>query len=79
LEGEVSLHPAIAMFALCDNMKWSHLPNAGGLYDQDPDFIEKMQHLFSERNEHQRKEQEEQRRKMESKKSTGPVKRPRRR
>lgn len=68
------------MFALCDNMKWSHLPMAGGLYDQDPDFIAKMNYIFGQRNEHQRKEQEAQQAKMQHNKPAPikPSRRPRR-
>lgn len=27
-------------------MKWAHLPNAGGLYDQDPDLLDKFTIIF---------------------------------
>lgn len=27
-------------------MKWSHLPVAGGLYDQDPGLLDKFEYLF---------------------------------
>lgn len=41
------------MFALCEGMKWSHLPNAGGLYDQDPELLDGFQYIFAKRAEHQ--------------------------
>lgn len=34
------------MFQLCRNMKWSYLPVAGGLYDQDPDLLDKFEYIF---------------------------------
>lgn len=34
------------MFSLCRNMKWAHLPVAGGLYDQDPDLLDKFDFMF---------------------------------
>lgn len=53
---------------MCESMKWAHLPNAGGLYDQDPELLHAFQVVFSERAEYQeaqeKKRQEEQRRKM---------------
>lgn len=30
-------------------MKWNHLPVAGGIYDQDPAFLEGIEILFHER------------------------------
>jgi hypothetical protein len=36
------------MFSLCANMKWSHLPVAGGMYDQDPDLLDKFEYIFQE-------------------------------
>lgn len=34
-------------------MKWSHLPVAGGLYDQSPVLLEQWRYIFSERNKYQ--------------------------
>lgn len=42
--------PAIRMFVLCENMKWAHLPVAGGIYDQSPELIDKFMILFQTRN-----------------------------
>lgn len=44
-------------------MKWAHLPVAGGIYDQHPDFVEQISFIFSERDkareeEHKKREQE---------------------
>lgn len=52
---------AIRMFALCDAMKWSHLPTAGGLYDQDPALLDAFRFIFAERG----KEQDRERKKTE--------------
>jgi hypothetical protein len=47
-------------------MKWAHLPVAGGIYDQHPQFIEEMRWIFQRRNEVQ-----EQKRKAEERKTKG--------
>lgn len=45
------------MFALCRNMKWANLPNAGGLYDQDPTLLEKFEYIFQKLSEAEEKQQ----------------------
>lgn len=54
-------HDIIRMFSLCENMKWTHLPAAGGLYDQHPDLIDGFRYMFSKRAEFEeiRRKQEE--------------------
>jgi hypothetical protein len=37
------------MFSLCENMKWAHLPLAGGLYDQSPELLDKFMYIFQQR------------------------------
>jgi len=46
-------------------MKWSHLPVAGGIYDQHPKLIDEWEIIFSEKAEWE--EQEHRRREAESK------------
>lgn len=41
------------MFSLCEAMKWSHLPLAGGIYAQDPQLLEWFRIIFSERSEYE--------------------------
>jgi len=53
---------SIRLFNLLDNMKWNHLPVAGGLFDQHPRFVEEITYIFNERNAYQ----EAQRRKQEA-------------
>lgn len=36
----------IRLFNLCASMKWNHLPVPGGVYDQDPEFIDGIQLIF---------------------------------
>lgn len=59
----------------CDALEWRHLPVAGGVYDQHPDFLDGMIMLKDIRGrweEKQRKEQEEkQKREMGSPKGKG--------
>lgn len=54
------------MFALCQSMKWAHLPNAGGLYDQDPDLLDKFEYIFGEMAAHERAEEEKRKKKEKS-------------
>lgn len=60
-------HPMIRMFALCEAMKWNHLPLAGGLYEQDPELLDGFMYIFGERaayeEEQERKRKAEDRRK----------------
>lgn len=49
-------------------MKWAHLPWAGGLYDQHPQFIEDVSYIFSERAKAQEKKQKEDERKAKANK-----------
>lgn len=51
------------MFSLCEGMKWSHLPVAGGIYDQHPILMDKFQIIFQMRAEIESKRQEEEERK----------------
>ena len=53
------------MFALCENMKWAHLPIAGGLEDQSPDFIRMCHYMFQERAKYEAKKAKEEERKAE--------------
>lgn len=38
--------PSLLMITLCENMKWAHLPVAGGIYDQRPEFIDDLYTYF---------------------------------
>lgn len=37
-------------------MKWAHLPNAGGLYDQDPDLLDRFEYIFGALNQKEAEE-----------------------
>lgn len=45
------------MYALCKGTKWTHLPVAGGWYDQHPDFVDKMIVIMSKEAEYEEKKQ----------------------
>lgn len=45
-EGVTNPPEIIRLFNLCASMKWAHLPVAGGIYDQDPEFIDGIQLIF---------------------------------
>lgn len=34
------LHESLRMYSVCKMMKWTHLPNAGGIYDQRPKLLD---------------------------------------
>lgn len=40
-------------------MKWTHLPVAGGLYDQDPDLLDKFEYIMRKISEQEAKEEAE--------------------
>ena len=61
------LHPSIELYWLCKNMKWAHLPVAGGLYDQHPRFIDDMMMLFQIDQKVQKAEHDKQQREAERK------------
>lgn len=50
-----------------DNMRWTHLPWPGGLYDQHPQFIEEIRYIFNERNAQREKEQQQRESQMNAK------------
>lgn len=43
-------------------MKWAHLPVAGGIYDQSPEFVDQVSYIIAERNKYQSAEQEKKQR-----------------
>jgi hypothetical protein len=55
------------MFSLCESMKWSHLPEPGGIYAQDPELIRLWRTIFYERGEFQREEEKQRKLEMERK------------
>ena len=54
-------------------MKWSHLPVAGGLYDQDPDLLDKFEFIFRAISQHEAEEREKE--KSEQKKQEAKTRR----
>jgi hypothetical protein len=48
-------------------MKWSHLPVAGGIYDQHPTLIAGFFYIFQERNAYEAEKQKEQAREQRAK------------
>lgn len=47
-------HEAIRLYAICELTNWTHLPVAGGLYDQDPDFIDAMMIIAKVKGEYEK-------------------------
>ena len=69
---EVQAPPAsIKLFSLLEGMKWAHLPVAGGLYDQHPQFVDEISIIFSERAKEQEKKRQQDERKQRASKSGG--------
>jgi hypothetical protein len=50
-------------------MKWSHLPLAGGLYDQSPDLLDQFRYIFGKRGEEQERERKKNEREANAAKS----------
>lgn len=71
VRGKEVPHPctSIRLFALLDGMKWSHLPNAGGLYDQDPKLLDDFRYIFAKRGEEQERERKKNEREANASKS----------
>lgn len=57
---------SIKLFSLCENLKWTHLPVAGGLYDQHPDLLAQWRYIFSERNRREAEKAKETERKAQA-------------
>jgi hypothetical protein len=50
-------------------MKWAHLPVAGGIYDQHPQFVDEIRFIFAERDK--AREEDAKRREQEMKRGGG--------
>jgi hypothetical protein len=59
------------MFSLCAAMKWAHLPNLGGLYDQDPELLEQFRYIFHAQGEEDARKAKEREREMGKRPSGG--------
>lgn len=54
---------------MCEAMKWAHLPEAGGLYDQHPDLLDGFALIFGKRAEYE--DEQERKRQAEERRKTG--------
>jgi hypothetical protein len=45
------------MFSLCEGMKWAHLPNEGGIYNQSPQLLDDFMVIWEIKGEHEKKRQ----------------------
>ena len=52
------IHSGLAMLSLLESMEWKHLPNAGGMYDQHPDFVEKVKYYMGQRYQAEKEKQD---------------------
>lgn len=60
-------------------MKWNHLPTEGGLFDQDPELLERFQYIFAEQNKYDKAQQDKQERQASKGKGNPRARQPRRR
>lgn len=60
-------HSAIDDFIFFSNIRWAHLPLAGGWYNQHPDFVKRMKYMMTEK----AKVDEEEAKKKEAEASRG--------
>lgn len=54
------------MFQICNAMNWAHLPVAGGIYAQHPDFLEKMMIIWTEQSKYEDQKKNEEKNKTQS-------------
>lgn len=59
-------------------MKWAHLPVDGGIYAQDPEFLDYVEAIFVAKSAHEEREAKKREAEMGRKKSGGPRMRRRR-
>lgn len=61
------LPESLRLWIVCEGMRWTHLPNGGGLYDQHPKLLDEWEYIFRRvarhREEEQRRREEEANRK----------------
>lgn len=68
--------PSLVLIQVCESIRWAHLPVAGGLYDQHPDFISDMVTYLGMKYEYEAKQAKEDERKQAA--ETATIKRGRR-
>ena len=69
---------SLRLYVLCKQMKWTHLPNGGGLYDQHPKLLDDWLVVMNVDAESEAKRQAEMERKAKAgNKGTGASRRPR--
>lgn len=64
--------PVLRLICVADALEWKHLPVAGGIYDQHPDFVEAMMMLFEERGKYEREKQKQEESKANQQKQRMP-------
>jgi hypothetical protein len=50
-------------------MRWAHLPVTGGIYEQNPDFVDGIKYMFSKRGEIEERKQQQRDREQRNPKS----------
>lgn len=48
---------ALRLFIICEGMSWTHLPCAGGLYDQHPVLLDRWVYIFAARADFENREE----------------------
>lgn len=61
------MHESLRLWALCNAMKWNHLPVAGGMYDQHPKFLDDCMTIFQAQGLQRKKDAEKQKAQMKGK------------
>lgn len=52
---------------LCEAMKWNHLPEAGGIYDQKPGLVDRFYYILAEKSKFESEEAKRQKAESQSK------------
>lgn len=62
---------AIRLYVFCENTNWSHLPLAGGIYDQHPRLIDQLEMIFRRVNRKRAEDQDKAKREAEASRRRG--------
>lgn len=66
-----AVHESLRLYVLCKGMRWTHLPVAGGLYDQHPKFLEDLTTVMSAESNAEKIKNQRQARQTKQPKTTG--------
>ena len=63
LPDSVPVKQSLSLWGVAAAMEWSHLPVAGGIYDQHPALLDEWSIIWSEKSAHDQREEAKRKRK----------------